>query len=229
MVPKLSTSLLAEFIGTFALIFIGAGAGVLGLGGLVGVAFAHGLVLLVFVYAYGHISGTHINPAVTLGVWAAGKIDAGRALSYIVFQIAGGVVAALALSWVLGGTGTGLGVTALAHGLQVKDVTINVTPAIGVALEAILTFFLANSVLNCAVSGKAGNLAGVAIGLTLTLCILMGGPLTGASLNPARSIGPAVATGNFADLWVYLVGPALGGVAAGLLYKFVFEEHPRKK
>ena len=229
MVPKLSTSLLAEFIGTFALIFIGAGAGALGLGGLVGVAFAHGLVILVFVYAYGHISGAHVNPAVTLGVWAAGKIDAGRALSYIVFQIAGGIVAAFALSWVLGGTGTGLGVTALAHGLQVKDVTINVTPAIGVVLEAILTFFLANAVLNCAVSGKAGNLAGVGIGLTLTFCILMGGPLTGASLNPARSIGPAVATGNFADLWVYLAGPALGGVAAGLLYKFVFEEHPRKK
>src|ERR1700681_4767997 len=164
MVPKLSTSLVAEFIGTFALIFIGAGAGALGLGGLVGVAFAHGLVILGFVYAYGHISGTHINPAVTLGIWAAGKIDAGRALSYIVFQIAGGIVAALALSWVLGGTGTGLGVTTLAHGLQVKDVTINITPVIGVALEAILTFFLANAVLNCAVSGKAGNLAGVAIG-----------------------------------------------------------------
>lgn len=229
MNPKLSTSLVAEFIGTFALIFIGAGAGALGLGGLVGVAFAHGLVILGFVYAYGHISGTHVNPAVTLGVWAAGKIDTGRALSYIVFQIAGGIVAALALSWVLGGTGTGLGVTALAHGLQVKDVTINVTPAIGVALEAILTFFLANAVLNCAVSGKAGNLAGVGIGLTLTFCILMGGPLTGASLNPARSIGPAIATGNFTDLWVYLVGPALGGVAAGLLYKFVFEEHARKK
>jgi len=229
MNPKLSTSLVAEFIGTFALIFIGAGAVALGLGGLVGVAFAHGLVILGFVYAYGHISGTHVNPAVTLGVWAAGKIDAGRALSYIVFQIAGGIVAALALSWVLGGTGTGLGVTALAHGLQVKDVTINVTPAIGVVLEAILTFFLANAVLNCAVSGKAGNLAGAAIGLTLVFCILMGGPLTGASLNPARSIGPAVATGNFTDLWVYLAGPALGGVAAGLLYKFVFEEHPRKK
>jgi MIP family channel proteins len=228
MNPKLSTSLVAEFIGTFALIFIGAGAGALQ-AGLVGVAFAHGLVILGFVYAYGHLSGTHVNPAVTLSVWTAGKMDAGRALSYIVFQIAGGIVAALALSWVLGGTGTGLGVTSLAHGLQIKDATINVTPAIGVVVEAILTFFLANAVLNCAVSGKAGNLAGVGIGLTLTFCILMGGPLTGASLNPARSIGPAIATGNFTDLWVYLVGPALGGVAAGLLYKFVFEEHARKK
>ena len=124
MYHKLSTSLLAEFIGTFALIFIGAGAGALGLGGLVGVAFAHGLVVLGFAYAYGHISGTHINPAVTLGVWAAGKIDAALAFSYIVFQIAGGILAAFVLAWVLGGTGTGLGATTLAHNLQVKDVTI---------------------------------------------------------------------------------------------------------
>ena len=88
MYSKLSTSLLAEFIGTFALIFIGAGAGALGIGGLVGVALAHGFVVLGFAYAYGHISGTHINPAVTLGVWAAGKIETARAASYIVFQIA---------------------------------------------------------------------------------------------------------------------------------------------
>ena len=117
MYHKLSTSLLAEFIGTFALIFIGAGAGALGIGGLVGVALAHGLVVLGFAYAYGHISGTHINPAVTLGVWAAGKIDAGRAVSYIVFQIVGGIVGALTLRWVLGGAGTGLGRTQLARAL----------------------------------------------------------------------------------------------------------------
>src|SRR5436305_4803004 len=228
MYHKLSTCLLAEFIGTFALIFIGAGAGALN-AGLVAVAFAHGLVVLGFAYAYGHISGTHINPAVTLGVWAAGKIDAVRAFSYIVFQIAGGILAAFVLAWVLGGTGTDLGRTALAHGLQVKDVTINVTPAIGVVLEAILTFFLVNAVMNAGISGKASVPGGLAIGLTLTFCILMGGPLTGASLNPARSIGPALATGNFADLWVYLVGPALGGVAAGLLYKTVYEEERARR
>jgi len=223
MYEKLSTSLLAEFIGTFALIFIGAGAGALGIGGLVGVAFAHGLVVLGFAYAYGHISGTHINPAVTLGVWAAGKIDAGRAFSYIVFQIVGGIVGALALRWVLGGGETGLGVTKLANG-PVGDWTITITPLIGVVLEAILTFFLVNAVMNAGISGKATIPGGLAIGLTLTFCILMGGPLTGASLNPARSIGPAVATGNFTNLWVYLVGPVLGGVVAGLLYKTVFEE-----
>jgi MIP family channel proteins len=233
MYHKLSTSLLAEFIGTFALIFIGAGAGALGIGGLVGVAFAHGLVVLCFAYAYGHISGTHINPAVTLGVWAAGKIDAARAGSYIVFQIVGGIVGALTLRWVLGGTGTGLGLTQLAQGLEVKGTTIAITPLVGVVLEAILTFFLVNSVMNAGISGKATIPGGLAIGLTLTFAILMGGPLTGASLNPARSIGPAVATGNFNDLWVYLVGPAIGGIVAGLLYKTVFEEReagrPRKK
>jgi MIP family channel proteins len=223
MYHKLSTSLLAEFIGTFALIFIGAGAGALG-AGLVGVALAHGLVVLSFAYAYGHISGTHINPAVTLGVWAAGKIDAARAGSYIVFQLVGGIVGALALRWVLGGTGTGLGLTKLAQSFEANGATIAITPLIGMVLEAILTFFLVNAVLNAGISGKATIPGGLAIGLTLTFCILMGGPLTGASLNPARSIGPAVATGNFDNLWVYLIGPALGGILAGVLYKYVFEE-----
>jgi MIP family channel proteins len=228
MHSKLSTALVAELIGTFALIFIGAGAVALGIGGLVGVALAHGLVVLGFVYAYGHISGAHINPAVTLGVWAAGKIETARAASYIVFQIIGGLLGALALRWVLGGTETGLGVTKLAHG-TVGNATITITPLLGVVLEAILTFFLANAVLNAAVSGKAGDLAGVAIGLTLTFSILMGGPLTGASLNPARSIGPALVTGDLTELWVYLVGPALGAIAAGLLYKLVLEERSGKR
>jgi MIP family channel proteins len=223
MYHKLSTSLLAEFIGTFALIFIGAGAGALGIGGLVGVALAHGLVVLGFAYSYGHISGTHINPAVTLGVWAAGKIDAARAGSYIVFQIVGGIVGALALRWVLGGTGTGLGLTQ-PQTLTANGTTIAITPLVGMVLEAILTFFLVNAVMNAGISGKATIPGGLAIGLTLTFCILMGGPLTGASLNPARSIGPAIATGNFDNLWVYLVGPVLGGILAGVLYKYVFEE-----
>jgi MIP family channel proteins len=220
---KFSTCLIAEFIGTFALIFIGAGAVALG-GSLVGVALAHGLVIVGFACSYGHISGTFINPAVTLAVWAAGKIDARKAISYIVFQLAGGLAGALALRYVLGGGETGLGLTKLASGLQAGGATITITPIIGLVLEAILTFFLANTVLNAAVSGKAPVAAGLAIGFTLTFCILMGGPLTGASLNPARSLGPAVATGDFTNLWLYFVGPAIGGIAAGFLYKGVFEE-----
>lgn len=219
MENNLSRALIAEFVGTFALIFIGAGAGALGIGGLVGVAFAHGLVVLAFAYAYGHISGTHVNPAVTVGLLAAGQIAPSRAVAYIVVQVLGGIAGAFTLSFALGGTETGLGATTLAQGLEVGGHVINVSPVAGLVVEAILTFFLVNSVLNAAVSGKAGNLAGVAIGLTLTFCILMGGPLTGASLNPARTLGPAVATGNFSDLWVYLVGPVLGGVVAAVLYR----------
>jgi len=224
MNKSLTPALIAELVGTFALIFIGAGAGALGVGGLVGVALAHGLVIVGFAYAYGHVSGTHINPAVTIGVWMAGKIDAGRALSYIVFQIVGGVLGAMALRMVLGGTETGLGQTLPATALAVGGTTIAVSPAMAVLVEAILTFFLVNCVLNAAISGKAGNMAGLAIGMTLVFAILMGGPLTGASLNPARSIGPAVAVGEFGSLWIYLVGPILGAVVAALLYRSVLED-----
>ena len=103
MESKLSTALVAEFIGTFALIFIGAGAGAIGAGGLVGVALAHGLVIVGFAYTYGHISGTHINPAVTIGLLIGGQIDAAKAAGYIVVQLAGGIAGAFCLSAVLGG------------------------------------------------------------------------------------------------------------------------------
>lgn len=232
MYSRLSTSLVAELIGTFALIFIGAGAGALGIGGLVGVAFAHGLVVVGFAYAYGHISGTHINPAVTLGVWAAGRIDTARAVSYIVFQILGGILGAAALWWLLGGSETGLGATTIAGSVTTAGgTTLSMNAVKGFVLEAILTFFLVNAVMNAGISGKATIPGGLAIGFTLVFCILMGGPLTGASLNPARTIGPAVMTGNFSDIWVYLAGPPLGGILAGLLYKSLFEEEKgaRKK
>lgn len=224
MTKSLTPALVAELVGTFALIFVGAGAAALGVGGLVGVALAHGLVVLAFAYAFGHVSGTHINPAVTLAVWMAGKVKTGRALSYIVFQVVGGVLGALALRAALGGAETGLGQTLPAADLAVGSASVTVTPWMAVMVEAILTFFLANTVLNAAVSGKAGNLAGVAIGLTLTFSILMGGPLTGASLNPARSIGPAVALADYAGLWIYLVGPILGAGLAALLYRGVLED-----
>ncbi len=223
MYSRLSTSLVAELIGTFALIFIGAGSVALS-SHLVGIALAHGLVIVGFAYSYGHISGTHINPAVTLGVWVAGKIDAARAAAYIVVQIIGGILGALALRWVLGGTATGLGATRLAHNLDLHGTPYTVTPGVGLFVEAVLTFFLVNAVMNAGISGKATIPGGLAIGFTLIFCILMGGPLTGASLNPARTLGPAVATGNFDDLWVYLVGPAAGALAAGLLYKGFFAE-----
>ncbi len=201
-------ALVAEFIGTFTLIFIGAGAGAIS-GDLVVVAFAHGLVVLTFAYAYGHISGTHINPAVTIGLWVGKQIDAMTAAAYIVVQLVAGILGALVLSIVMGGTDSGLGATVLAP---------DITPIQGLILETILTFLLVNAIFNTAVSGKAGNMAPVAIGLTLALAIMMGGPVTGASLNPARTLGPAVIAGTFTDIWLYFVGPILGGVLAALLY-----------
>jgi aquaporin Z len=218
---KLSKALVAELVGTFALVFLGAGAVAIGAGGLVGVALAHGLTVVAFAYAYGHVSGTHINPAVTVGVWAAGLIDTGRALSYMVFQLAGGVLAAVALRVVLGGPETGLGATLLADGVAVGATTVTITPWIGVLVEAILTFLLVNTVLNAGEPGRATEFDGVAVGLMLSACIFMGGPLTGASLNPARSLGPALIAERVDDLWVYFVGPVLGGLAAAALWRYV--------
>jgi aquaporin Z len=206
--------LTAEFVGTFALVFIGAGAGAIGAGGLVGVALAHGLVLVAVAAAYGPISGAHINPAVTIALWFGRQLKAAEAVAYIVVQVLGGIAGAYVLRFVLGGAGSGLGATVLAG---------SVSPTQGVVVEAVLTFLLVNTIYNTAVSGKAGNHGPVAIGLTLAFCILMGGPLTGASLNPARTLGPAIVTGNYADLWVYLVGPVIGGLAATLLYDRVLK------
>jgi MIP family channel proteins len=218
MAINLQARLIAEFIGTFALIFIGAGAGALGLGGVVGVAFAHGLVVATFAAGYGPISGCHINPAVTVSVLVAKQISPREAGLYIVVQLLGGIVGGLLLRFVLGGAETGLGATVLAENLRIGDVSISVTPLAGLVLEIILTFFLANAVLNTALAGRGGNVTPLAIGLTLTFCILMGGPLTGASLNPARTIGPAIAAGIFSDIWLYIVGPIIGGMLAALLY-----------
>jgi MIP family channel proteins len=224
MTSKLSSALVAEFVGTFALVFVGAGAAALGFGGPVGVALAHGLVVLAFVYSFGHLSGSHLNPAVTVGVWAAGKMDARRALSYIVFQLVGGIVAGYALVGLLGGPVGGLGTGALARELAVGGATVTVTPAWGWFLEALLAFFWANAVLFCAVSGKAGNLAGVAIGLTVTSNFLIGGPLTGSIADPARQLGPALAASRFDHLALYLVAPLVGGVAAAMLHRFLGEK-----
>jgi MIP family channel proteins len=221
-------ALVAELVGTFALVFIGAGAGAIGAGGLVGVAFAHGLVVVAFAYAYGHVSGTHINPAVTVGVWAAGLIDAGRALSYVVFQLVGGVLGALALRFVLGGPESGLGATMLADAAQVGTTVVQVTPVVGLFVEAVLTFFLVNTVLNAGAPNKTSELDGIAVGFTLVFCILMGGPLTGASLNPARTLGPAIAADLYDDLWVYFAGPLLGAVAAAALWRYFLRNKPRR-
>ncbi len=205
---------IAEFIGTFTLIFIGAGAGALGVGGLVGVAFAHGLVIMVFAYVFGPISGSHINPAVTLGMLVGGQIKAKDAVSYWVAQFIGGALGAATLLFVLGDTIGNLGATTL---------SANTSELQGIVLEAILTFLLVNTIFHTAVKGNGGDMAPLAIGMTLTLAILMGGPLTGGSLNPARTFGPALFTDTLDQFWVYLVGTGAGGILAGLFYKYFSE------
>ncbi|KAA3648734.1 MAG: hypothetical protein DWQ07_00625 [Chloroflexi bacterium] len=208
-----SKALTVEFIGTAALTFIGAGAGALGVGGLVGVALAHGLVVVAMAYAYGSISGAHINPAVTFGVALSGNLSWRDAVGYWIAQFLGATVAAAGLWFILsGGAANGLGQTVLAEGITLPQ---------GLVLEAILTFLLVNAVLQTAVKERAGNLAGLAIGLTLVAAILMGGPLTGASLNPARTFGPALFTGTLDVFWVYVVGTFAGAAAAVGVYRFL--------
>src|SRR6266850_3427582 len=212
MSNRIAPKLLAEFIGTFAFVFIGAGAaavvgGGAGLNGITAVAFAHGSV-----------SGGHMNPAVTVGVLAAGAMGVGEAIGYIVSQLIGGVAGALLLRTVLGGAETGLGMPALAHNLALGAASLTITPEAGFMIEALLAFFLVTVVLSTAVAGRAGSLAPLAIGMTLTFNILMGGALTGAPFNPARALGPMVATGNFSDAWLYLTAPIVGAIVAALLH-----------
>jgi aquaporin Z len=223
MSNSLASKLLAELIGTFALVFIGAGAASIvgsaaGFGGLTAVAFAHGLTVMIFICAYGRISGGHMNPAVTVGVLAVGAITAAEAAGYIVSQIVGGVAGAMLLRIVLGGVATGLGTPELAHGLVLGGATVSITPAIGFVVEAVLAFFLVTVVLSTAVAGRAAHLAPVAIGLTLVFNILMGGPLTGAAFNPARALGPEIVTGNLNDAWLYGLATIVGAIIAAVVH-----------
>jgi aquaporin Z len=159
-----------------------------------------------------------MNPAVTVGVLAAGAMRVGEAIGYIVSQLVGGIAGALMLRTVLGGAATGLGMPALAHGLALGATTVTVTPETGFMIEALLAFFLVTVVLSTAVAGRAGSLAPLAIGMTLTFNIIMGGALTGAPFNPARALGPMVATDNFSDAWLYLTAPIVGAIIAAILH-----------
>ena len=204
---------LAEFIGTFALTFIGAGAGIAG-AGLVGVALAHGFVLAVFVYAYGNISGTHVNPAVTFGLALNGTIRWSQAIFYWIAQFLGAIFAAFLLKTFVGD---------ISGGATVGSLTTS-QPVFAMVVEAILTFFLVNTILHAAVAGKGGAFAGWAIGAAYTFAILAGGPLTGGSLNPARTFGLALfsapsfaATSTYV---VYLFGPLIGATLAVMAYNF---------
>jgi aquaporin Z len=145
-------------------------------------------------------------------------MDTITAIGYVLSQLAGGIAGALLLRIVLGGTATGLGTPALAHNLALGGMSLTVTPVAGFIIEAVLAFFLVTVVLSTAVAGRAGSLAPLAIGMTLTFNILMGGALTGAPFNPARALGPMVATGRFTDAWLYLVAPVVGAIVAAAVH-----------
>jgi MIP family channel proteins len=205
-------ALAAEFIGTFALIFIGAGAAIaLGVNHDPPVAFAHGLTILVFVAAFGDISGGHFNPAVTIGLATAGVFPTRRVAPYIVAQLAGAIVAAWVLLLAYGGPVNHLGATLVD--------TQRITYGGAFMFEAVGTGFLVTAVLHTAVRSSS-RLAPVAIGLTITLCILGFGALTGGAINPARTIGPAVAAGLYSEVPLYVAAQLVGAIGAAVLYRW---------
>jgi aquaporin Z len=206
----------AELVGAFALIFVGVSAGLLAGNDLVAVALAHGLTIAVMVSALGHISGGHFNPAVTVGFLVTRRIAPVLAGVYIFAQLLGATLGALTARWIFPGQADE------DRGVPVVNEALD--PFNGMALEAILTFFLVWVIFATAVDprGTFKAVAGLAIGLTITLDVLAGGPLTGAAMNPARAFGPQLIQNVWSDAWVYYAGPVLGGVVAALAYEWLY-------
>jgi MIP family channel proteins len=214
----LAQALAAELIGTFALVFAGAGAIMVNAKtealGNVGIAITFGLVIMAMIYAVGHVSGAHFNPAVSLAFALTRHFPAERVAAYWAAQLAGAIAAALVLRASLGDIAN-VGAT-LPSGSDGQSFL----------WEAILTFFLMFVIMAVATDSRAvGEAAAIAIGGTVGLDAMFGGPISGASMNPARSIGPAIAAANFDALWVYIAAPLLGAAAGAIAYQFVRGEH----
>lgn len=212
---SLVKAILAEFLGTFALVFAGTGAVVSnsvsgGALGHVGVAFTFGLVIMAMIYATGHISGAHFNPAVTLAFALVRHFPAQRVIPYLATQICGAILGSMSVQFLIGNAG-GLGVTHPSNGAGQ-----------GMLLEGLLTFILMFVIMAVATDTRAvGQAAAIAIGGTIGLEALFAGPITGASMNPARSFGPALVSGDYGDLWLYIVGPIVGAALGALVYQFL--------
>ena len=215
MLPSPWRQVLAEFLGTFCLVFAGTGAIVVNdfsQGAIThfGIATAFGLVVFAMIYAFGEISGSHLNPAVSIGLWVAGKFDARHLTGYILAQCAGAVMASLVL-----------------HGVFPDHRTLGMTlPAAGQTsaflFEIILTWMLMLVILNVThPTHPHRSFAGFIIGAFVGLEALFGGPVSGASMNPARSLGPALVVGNMLDLWIYLIAPIIGSIAAVLIHRLL--------
>ena len=230
----MKNKLMAEFFGTFWLVFGGCGSAVLAakfiategatpinLGiGLVGVSFAFGLTVLTMAFAIGHISGCHLNPAVSVGLWVGGRFKAGELLPYIAAQVIGAVAGAWVLSIIAAGQAgftTASGFAANGYGEHSPGKYAMMSGFTG---ELVLTFFFLIIILGATDPRAPKGLAPIAIGLGLTLIHLIGIPLTNLSVNPARSVGPALFVGGWAiqQLWLFWVAPILGAILAGVVY-----------
>ncbi|HLC66056.1 MAG TPA: aquaporin [Candidatus Nanoarchaeia archaeon] len=204
----------AEAFATFSLVFIGAGAAAANVG-TVGVALAHGLVLMSMIYAVGYLSGAHCNPAVTLAFLVSRSISIGKAAAYIAAQLIGATIAGLLLKYIYLTSPGSLGTPMLAAGLSFWG---------GVIIEAILTLFLVFVIFGAIDRRASPGMAGIAIGAVLSFDILMGGSLTGAAMNPARAFGPALASGLWQNQFVYWLGPIVGGLIAAVFHNLLFHK-----
>jgi len=210
--------LVAEFIGVFMLVFIGGGAMIIniyreGAVPLGGIAAANGLALAIAVTATMNISAGYLNPAITIGLWSIRRIETRKAALYVVAQLLGAVAAAAMLGWLMpvaAGRSGAYGALNIAYDLTLLG---------AILIEAVLTFFLAFAVMGTAVDPNAPKVGGFGIGLTLWMCILVGGPLTGAALNPARAFGPALVAGAWSGQLAFWIGPILGAVVAMQVYE----------
>jgi len=218
-IATLGQRALVEAVGVFFLVFIGAGVVIAsqfaGLGGasLIAIAFGNGIALALAVTFAMNISGGHINPAVTIAMLVNKAIKPKEAGVYIVFQLIGAAIAGILLLAVYPaacGAMVNYGVPALGSGVGVIQ---------GIAFEAIMTFILVFTIMGTAVDRRAPKVAGFGIGLAVFIDVLAGGPFTGAAMNPARWFGPALASGFFANWYVYLIGPIVGAIVAAVIYK----------
>ena len=220
----------AEFIGTFWLVLGGCGSAMIAAGfpdvgiGLMGVSLAFGLTVLTIAYSLGHISGAHLNPAVTIGLWMGGRIKANEILPYVVSQILGGIAAAGVLFLIVTGNGSEIGSFAANGYGEHSPGGYNMIAAL--LTEFVMTFMFLLIILGATDAKAPQGFAGLAIGLALTLIHLVSIPVTNTSVNPARSISQAIFVGDWAlaQLWLFIVAPIAGAALAGMVYKYLKSE-----
>lgn len=212
----------AEAVGTFAFVFIGAGAALANwqTGGslqTLGVALAHGLMLAAMIYCAWHISGAHLNPAVTIALWATGHIKTLIAAGYVIAQLVGSVVAGILIKSIWGG------IMSPQYFYGTPVLGAGITPAMGILVEAVLTFFLVWAFYAAIVDKKApANFGGLVVGMVFAVGIMVGGAFTGAAMNPARAFGLALVSSHWTAHFVYWIGPVVGALVAGFGYHLLF-------